>query len=287
MKGTGGGVGTSSRGLHGVATGQRGEGMDQLTDLRQRDTGRALSMEIVFGWMKIPAITVWERLYAPHRARLDDAGDFHVDTRTRACPARDVGKYIRRSADAYFGLTLNERLVFDFGNVTNYNLSFVSIHDFVTGPDDAQAWLEPFLSEPAFIQARLVDDDYEFWQNAADFLHYEVRGRSLEGLPTRSNGLPAPLTRTVVDTSSNPGRRVLRNGYVEAVASPMWLGAPFWPLVGRNKEDVCGMDAWRCADLGNGVTRIDAPGGIFTSADGPSGDLQRRLRAALYPELPA
>lgn len=164
--------------------------MDQLTDLPQRDAASGLSMEIVFGWMKIPAITVWERLYAPHRARLDDAGDFH---------------------------------------------------------------------------------------------HYDVRGRSLEGLPTRSNGLPAPLTRTVVDTSLNPGRRVLRNGYVEAVSSPMWLGASFWSLVGRNKEDVCGMDGWQCVEFENGVTRIDVPGGTFTSADSPSGDLQRRLRAALYP----
>ena len=260
--------------------------MDQLTDLPQQDTAGGLSMEIVFGWMTIPAITVWERLYASHRARLDDAGDFHVDARARACPARDVGKYIRRSAGAYFGLTLDERLAFDFGNVTNCNLSFLSIHDFVTGPDDAEAWPEPFLPDAAFIQARLIDVDYEYWQNAADFLEYESVGRSLEGLPTRSNGLPAPLTRTVVDTSSNPGRRVLRNGYVEAVASPMWLGGPFWPLVGRNKEDVRGIEAWLCTELANGVMRIDVPGGTFTSADGPPGDLQRRLRTALYPGFP-
>lgn len=93
----------------------------------------------------------------------------------------------------------------------------------------------PLLGAEGFIQAWVCDVEYDFWQNATDPLEYECGGRSLAGLPMKSNGLPPPLDQMEIDTSGNPGRNVLRQGYIEAIGSAMWLGNLFWERVGVDR----------------------------------------------------
>lgn len=97
----------------------------------------------------------------------------------------------------------------------------------------------------------------------------------------RSNGLPPPLEQLVVDTSGNPGRRVLREGFVEAVGAVMWLGPSFWPATAAKKEALCAQEWLRCDELQGGVLRITAAGQPFTSAD--TGAVQEGLRVLLFP----
>jgi hypothetical protein len=105
------------------------------------------------------------------------------------------------------------------------------------GHDNAELEEEigPVLDEQGFIQAWISDVEYDFWQNATDPLEYEGGGRSLSGLPMKSNGLPPPLDQLEIDTSANPGRNVLRQGYIEAIGSTMWLGNLFWERVGVDR----------------------------------------------------
>lgn len=93
----------------------------------------------------------------------------------------------------------------------------------------------PILGVEGFIQAWVSDVEYDFWQNATDPLEYECVGRPLSGLPMKSNGLPPPLDQMEIDTSGNPGRNVLRQGYIEAIGSTMWLGNLFWERVGVDR----------------------------------------------------
>jgi len=93
----------------------------------------------------------------------------------------------------------------------------------------------PVIDVQGFIQAWVSDVEYDFWQNATDPLEYEGVGRSLSGLPMKSNGLPPPLDQLEIDTSGNPGRNVLRQGYIEAIGSTMWLGNLFWERVGVDR----------------------------------------------------
>jgi len=95
--------------------------------------------------------------------------------------------------------------------------------------------IKPFLCVEGFIQAWVSDVEYDFWQNATDPLEYEGSGRSLSGLPMRSNELPPPLDQMEVDISGNPGRNVPRQGYIEAIGSTMWLGNLFWDRVGVDR----------------------------------------------------
>ncbi|MFL1553053.1 hypothetical protein ACI77I_28920 [Pseudomonas sp. D47] len=95
--------------------------------------------------------------------------------------------------------------------------------------------IEAILGMEGFIQAWVSDVEYDFWQNATDPLEYEGSGRSLSGLPMRSNGLPPPLDQMEIDISENPGRSVHRQGYIEAIGSTMWLGDLFWKRVGMDR----------------------------------------------------
>lgn len=100
---------------------------------------------------------------------------------------------------------------------------------------DLEEEIWPILGLEGFIQAWVSNVEYDFWQNATDPLEYEGVGRSLSGLPMKSNGLPPPLDQMEIDTSENPGRNVLRQGYIEAIGSTMWLGNLFWERVGVDR----------------------------------------------------
>ena len=110
----------------------------------------------------------------------------------------------------------------------------------VTTNDDGDydAWVMECAGPMNIVMGRTYDDEYDYWQNAKDPALYSTAGRSIEGLPLRSNGFPEPLERLEIDTSRNPGRPVLRGGYIECVGSTMWLGPSFWSLTGADPSAV-------------------------------------------------
>jgi hypothetical protein len=142
-------------------------------------------------------------------------------------------------------------------------------------------WVIDLFNE-SFISAWVADVDYEFWQNAKDLLHYKARGRPWEHLPMRSNGLPPPLEQTIVDTSNNPGRRLLHVGFIEAVGAVMWFGERFWQVSSASKQRVLSEPWLQCAEIAPGLLRVQAAVQCFSTDQGEAGDLQRKLRALLF-----
>ncbi|EGH14357.1 MULTISPECIES: hypothetical protein [Pseudomonas syringae group] len=142
--------------------------------------------------------------------------------------------------------------------------------------------IRPILEVEGFIQAWISDVEYDFWQNATDPLEYEGVGRSLQGLPMRSNGLPPPLDQMEIDTSGNPGRNVLRQGYVEAIGSTMWLGDLFWERVGADrlsKISLLESHGFKFHELGK-ILKVITSKNIFF--DNSTLEKQRALRKILF-----
>lgn len=132
------------------------------------------------------------------------------------------------------------------------------------------------------VTARVYADEYDTWQNAADVGIYLAAGRSVEGLPMKDNGAPPPLRRMIVDTSQNPGRRVLRSGYVEAIGHRMWLGAEYFRRVpGASRDAVDSADWLTSHELPNGV--IEVVVGSEPFGDVSTAPTQERLRMLLFP----
>lgn len=169
-----------------------------------------------------------------------------------------------------------------FGIVTAWNHCFISVAQTDSEKTvDWYAWLSPFLKKKGFVQAWLADCEFDYWQNAEQPIQYELAGRDYSGLPLISNGLPPPLNAKWIDISNNPGRRLIKNGYVEAIGEKMWLSLDFEKKIG-------GIDAARLRAAGWSVDAKNATGGTILTA--PSGSFregaaiedQRRLRSALY-----
>lgn len=142
----------------------------------------------------------------------------------------------------------------------------------------------PILSVEGFIQAWVSEVEYDFWQSATDPLEYECVGRPLSGLPMKSNGLPPPLDEMEIDTSGNPGRNVLRQGYIEAIGSTMWLGNPFWESAGVDRFasisllESEGFEVFECGRFCKVVTSDK----VFS--DDSTLEKQRALRRILFGE---
>ena len=170
-----------------------------------------------------------------------------------------------------------------FGLIPAWGQCFVlmqetSEHKYV----DLDLKLDPLLNVRGMIQAWVADVDYDFWQNATDPLQYESAGRSLSGLSMKSNGLPPPLQQLEIDTSKNPGRKVFKPGYMEAVGNIMWLSDAFCGKTGADCSrsllmlQAAGMKVYEFG----GFHKIVASDDVFR--DETTSKTQNLLRRALF-----
>ena len=172
---------------------------------------------------------------------------------------------------------------FEFSLVANSNLEFFRIKNLIERTVKPIDWLNNFLDLPNFTMAWVFNEEYDYWQNATSIEQYAAANRPYKDLPLKSNGLPPPVHRMEIDISSNPGRRVLRYGYIEAVGSRMWLGRQFWALSGADREKLSTLDFLDVTTTRAGVTQVLASENCFKSALGGEGRLQNSLRAVLFP----
>lgn len=169
--------------------------------------------------------------------------------------------------------------------VANHDLEFLRL-TFADCSMDSDAWARNFIGESAFVMGWAADVAYDHWQNAEDPLEYEAAGRSYAALRTKRRDLPPPLDDEIIDTANNPGRYVIRDGFIEAVGSPMWLGERIWTLTGVPRRRVLDAQWLNISEPVEGVLRINAGPAPFTSAEGEQGVNQIRLRTLLFGDVP-
>ncbi|MDN2672280.1 hypothetical protein OX459_12830 [Janthinobacterium sp. SUN026] len=137
-----------------------------------------------------------------------------------------------------------------------------------------------FCDEIFFVQAWVSNAEFNFWQNQTDVDLFVKKGVSQSDLKIISNGLPPPLDISIVDISSNPGRRILRDGYVEAIGRKMWLSDLFWKPVGfERKIKIFKNDNFIVREKGS-IVIVETDGICFL--DDASRGKQLSLREALY-----
>lgn len=241
---------------------------------------RNLALEIVLPFREVSASDVWERLLGSHPKDFRQLATANLYEMKLAIDA--IGKVLRTRERDSFNISWGPGVGVAYSHIANHSLSFARIESCISSVNDAENWVAPFLDQ-VLVQARLFDSDYERWQNAQDPAEYRAARRSLNGKLLISNGLPPPLEQLVVDISGNPGRRVLRQGFIEAIGSPMWLGPGFWNVSGASRDQVLSESWLRGSDLSSGVVRIQPSNFPFDSVDPESALLQDRIRALLYP----
>lgn len=194
--------------------------------------------------------------------------------------ALKIPKELKRLSAEAFNIE-SAKFKFHFSTVTNYRHVVLQIEN---KSDCEGAWWEVWVSEliklDGFVQAWVVDSEFNYWQNAADPIEYESRGKSYTGLPMKSNGLPPPLEQLEIDISKNPGLRKLREGYVEAIGGHMWLSETFLDLVNKNVEDIRNVANVSIEYITPYIVHLWSQTGLFK--DSTSQLEQIQLREALY-----
>lgn len=125
------------------------------------------------------------------------------------------------------------------------------------------------------------DYDYDYWQNAEDLILFKAAAKDFQQLKLISNGLPFPLTQDVVDISFNPGRSILKMGYIENVGSIMWLGNNFIERFGLNKQNLLSVNWLKCLEIPNCI-KIIAFSKPFICDFGIEKDMQEKLRKLIF-----
>jgi hypothetical protein len=199
----------------------------------------------------------------------------------RWTPFAMVGEAISQSPDYGFGVCFDDGMV-SFAAVGNYRLSLLFLDRIIEDDRDADKFVSSVSHLPGFLSARVYDAQYERIQNATELEECRSLGIDTSGIRLRSNGLPFPLERQVVDTSANPGRRVLRHGFVEAIGHRMWLSPT---LLQRLRVDSKTLRRQFRVEQREGVTLVQGSDAPFSSCDA-SREVQDRLRAVLFPPDP-
>jgi hypothetical protein len=237
-------------------------------------------IEMVFDVMKIPIHRIWNLLKGVNSLLFETVCEVLVDGK-RVAPF-DTTNQIGQRTDSFFSFRFGGASI-EYSHLRNYSISVLQLRSIVNSQSDAWNWCGPLARSDAFQQARVYDPEYERWQNAEDPLQYISENRSYRGLPVRSNGLPPPLEQSVIDISANPGRRVLRDGYIEAIGSIMWFAPSFWARSGSIRPHLSSAPWLECREVQDGIVQVVAAPACFSSAEGESGRIQRSLRSLLFP----
>jgi len=189
--------------------------------------------------------------------RKKDEKSFYVDTENMVF---DCTHYEKNNWHELFSIIQKKPLLMDWG-----------------------LWVHRLSANADFLQAWYADREYHHWAMEEDVDFYSRMGKSHAHLPKKDTGLPPPLNDPIIDISHNPGRRVIRGPYVEAVAAEMWLGQGFWELTGADREAVKTCDFLKTEEQDYGVLNIKAGPRVFTSDEGEEAEIQNRMRRLLYP----
>lgn len=192
----------------------------------------------------------------------------------------EVLRYLKQNKRKSFFVELAGGSI-EFSLVADKELCRLDIKNFANSLEMAHSLIAALIDEPAFVQARVYDAEYDRWQNAENITLFEVANVEHSHLPKKSNGLPFPLTQEVVDISNNPGRWVLRKGYIEAVGSPMWVSKSLLNSLGVDEKELMDVDCFSVKDLGS-VLKIVACEQCFTADVGIQAERQVMLRKILF-----
>lgn len=186
---------------------------------------------------------------------------------------------VRQRITSYFQVK-GEGYSIDFDYNANSQINILFVDNVRIILDEFENILKPLFQNPSFLQGRIYDEKYDIWQNMNDIGYYESSDRDHSHLLKKNNGKPYPLEATIIDTSSNPGRYIFHDGYIEFLGSTMWFGREFLNFLNSDIEKMKELSFINTECFDNYI-KIIAQDKPFVENDGTE-DKQRLLRSLLY-----
>ena len=248
-------------------------------------------LEIVFNYQSFTKASVlWELCDFSNQLSKSEGLDFVRSGSTQnLVPLTNVLKHIDNSKNPE-RITIDhpehkpeERIAIRYTDLhEDFGMGRLDIIGFEKLIRDRDNWLPSIIAHDSFVQCRILDYDYSDVQNLKELELYELNGIDHSHLPKIDNGLPFPVNKIIVDTSSNPGSFSLKKGYIEAVGAEMWLGKLFFERLQVSKEDVLSCGFADVETLESQVVHIKAFDKPFDSDKGEQRELQIALKKLLF-----
>ncbi|MCV2884709.1 hypothetical protein OE749_08375 [Aestuariibacter sp. AA17] len=233
-------------------------------------------IEIIYELGALEPLQVWNEI-ANILSSIDDSHSLTIYGKN-VKPSK-MSEEIKKLKGKAFNI-ISETFEFHMVTVTNYEQILVQIESKKSVDDWWRIWIKKFIKLRGFVQAWIVDTDFNYWQNVSDPIEYKSRGKSCKGLLMKSNGLPPPLEQLEIDISKNAGLRKLCVGYVEAIGAKMWLSERFLERIGKSIEYISNESGAKITYLQGDIYMLSQPFNSFV--DDRSIVEQRKLRKALY-----
>lgn len=176
-----------------------------------------------------------------------------------------------------------ERLEYHFSSPGTLGYEYLAIEDNEIRRMEWARWVARLAQAEGFIQAFFEDAEYSFWQGVYDVDTYERAGRSHAHLTKRKRRMPPPLDDLIIAIEENPGRYIIRDGYIEIVAAEMWLGPEFWARTGADRQKVLECGFLSAEEQDNDVVHLRTGYRTFTEETGVQAQIQNDMRRLLYP----
>lgn len=237
-----------------------------------------IELELVFEFRALSALEMWTALVDTRHAAFPNDLIYNVDGKPRAF--HKVAYALLHHDPSYFNIESKVGCI-KFSGLKSVNFSFLKLRrGFVDSDTTAIEWMEQLVKVPGFIHGRAYDRNYDYWQNVLDPDMHQRAGRTMDGLKTKSNGKPFPVEMTIVDTSDNPGRRINRIGFIEAIGHLTWFSDEFWKRTGLQRN----IPSWVMESRRvHNVDFVRFSSEPFVEGDN-SEELQRRVRRAFFPQ---
>ncbi|MEM6689789.1 MAG: hypothetical protein AAF664_10205 [Planctomycetota bacterium] len=239
-----------------------------------------IQLRCVFAYRTVDPADLWSELFEIVDSLGRSSSRYSFYGRTRK--PEGIVSTLQSSDRSSFDVS-DDRFDFNFCPIAKHRLDQLIVTTTEEDLVDPYLWIKNLAATEILIQAFLFNDEYDFWQNATDPLQFRSHGRECDHLPMCSNGLPPPLEQTVIDVSKNPGKLSLRNGYIEGVSNPIWLGERFWDRVRKQRDQVLDSDVWRqVRELDNGLVCLHSHRKPFDASDDEQTRIQNQVRNLLY-----
>ncbi len=235
-------------------------------------------LQIIYGLNVVTPLEAWEAIF-DYLLKEGVPSTTLVKFSGKEISLGSVYENIYKSENKHFRIALDDMLI-DYGVVTAWKHVLVSVKS-QSSHCEWDKLISNFLGKAIFIQAWISDNTYNFWQNATDPLQYKAYGKSFSELPIKSNNLPPPLEQVEIDISANPGRRIIKKGYIEAIGHHMWLGPEFFHRVPNIQREVLFTQPWlQVIELENDVLELIVLDTPFI--DESTHEIQNQLRSLLF-----
>jgi hypothetical protein len=190
----------------------------------------------------------------------------------------DAIKFVSDSREYHFLITdVNDHAKISLASLATQEISVLRIEAVENLEEHLSGLASLYFGEDHFVSVRAFNKDYERVQNATSLSVLSRAGIDTSCVNMVSNGLPFPLEKSIVDTSSNPGRRELRVGYIEAIGHVMGFGKP---LVAQLSLDVDRLREFGVVEQSSDGVMFFADQIFDDSADSQANQIQ--LRNILY-----